>query len=270
MNKTQEIFESLQLTTLNKARLDTVNLLPSPRIKYILAITPRSGSSFLSDLLKKTEVLGTPQEFINQSFIPRHLQNKTPAQTPDDYLMNIFKVWKTKNGVAGIKASWFQFRNLYAILANPAIVYDYKYIYLTRANLAEQAVSLYKATESNVFHSVVKPNNESIEKLNSLEYNFDKINFWYQHILTQEEGWEQFFHSNNLSPLRINYDDICADWSSVIKKIALFIGIKQPGLNKINSSLSSITPSLKKMGDNKNILWAERFLQEKSQKSVIK
>ena len=130
MNKTKEIFESLPLNTFNQACVDKVNSLSPYHIKYILAITPRSGSSFLSELLKKTEVLGIPQEFINQSFIPRHLNNKNPARTPDDYLLNIFKVWKTKNGVAGIKASWFQFRNLYTILANPSVVSEYKYIYL--------------------------------------------------------------------------------------------------------------------------------------------
>jgi LPS sulfotransferase NodH len=268
MNKTKEIFESLQLNELNENLLSKLELIPNPRIKYILAVTPRSGSTFLCDVLKKTQVLGHPHEFLNEAFIPRCLTNKIPAKTPDTYFKNITKAWKTKNGVAGIKASWFQFNNLYTLLVDSTVISEYKFIYLTRSDLALQAVSLYKATESSVFHSVATPSEEAIEKLNNLEYDFEKIDFWYQHIVAQEQGWEAFFSLHNISPLRINYDDVVHDWYSVVKKIALFVGLKAPGLKKIDHCATLIKPDLEKIGDEKNIVWANRFLQEIQQEII--
>ncbi|NIV10795.1 MAG: hypothetical protein GWN62_05760, partial [Aliifodinibius sp.] len=62
--------------------------------------------------------------------------------------------------------------------------------YLTRRNLAAQAVSLYKATASNVFHTNIKHEREALHKLEMLEYDFKKIQRWYWHIALQEQGWK--------------------------------------------------------------------------------
>jgi LPS sulfotransferase NodH len=84
--------------------------LPEPRSRFIIAITPRSGSSYLCDLMTKVKLLGSPGEVINQKFIPKILK-RIPGRNPDEFLKNILRFRKTKNGVSGLKASWFQFRN---------------------------------------------------------------------------------------------------------------------------------------------------------------
>ncbi len=264
MNQTKQIFDDLDVNQINIELLNQIELLPNPSIKYILAITPRSGSSFFADVLSKTKVLGIPREFLSQGIL-HHLSNKVPARTPDEYLKNVVKVWQTRNKVCGIKASWFQFRNLYDILDNKAIISEYRYIYLTRSNLELQAVSLYKATESNLFHSIAKHKQESLEKLNKLEYDFEKINYWYQHIVVQEQGWEDFFSLNDIQPLCITYEDIESNWRFLVKQVGIFVGLKKLGLNKIEQCLSEIQPRFEKIGDEKNIEWANRFTQQRTE-----
>ena len=77
----------------------------------------------------------------------------------------------------------------------------FKYIYLTRRDLAAQAISLYKATETSVFHTNVQHSEEAISKLRSLQYDYEKIKEWYVHIDRQEKGWQAYFFNNRIVPL---------------------------------------------------------------------
>lgn len=67
MNKIAEIFSS---ASLHQGKLQHFESLPDPRSRYIIAMTPRSGSSYLCDVLSKTRRFGMPGEFLNEDFIP--------------------------------------------------------------------------------------------------------------------------------------------------------------------------------------------------------
>jgi LPS sulfotransferase NodH len=233
-----------------------------PPIRYIIAITPRSGSSFLCDIVKKTNILGMPGEFLSNNSMVQ-LQGSIPADTLDQYLYNILKVYQTDNAVAGVKATWFQFRKFYTTLQNPAFLHNFKYIYLTRFDLALQAVSLYKATETTVFDTATDYPETAVQKLESLDYNFEKIDYWYRHILEHEQGWQQFFAVNGISPLVIDYNDICHNWQAVVKKIVLFMEMPDFTEEIIETIIPGLDSAFKKISDARNSQWAQRFCQEK-------
>jgi hypothetical protein len=67
--------------------------------------------------------------------------NTIEARSPEEYPRNATHVKMTKNGISGIKASWFQFEKFSAAMADHSYLKDFKYIYLTRRDLAAQAVS---------------------------------------------------------------------------------------------------------------------------------
>lgn len=161
----------------NLRQLDELASISDPRSCYVIAITPRSGSSYLCDVMKELKCFGTPTEALNDKFIPRNMR-KVPGRSPDEYLRNYMRSRKTKNGVSGVKASWFQFQNFIKCISEMSYVLGFKYIYLTRSDIIAQSVSLYKATTSQVFHTNKKHSEKALQILESLEYDHEKIEHW--------------------------------------------------------------------------------------------
>lgn len=240
----------------SQGRLAELEKITEPRRRYIIAMTPRSGSSYLCSVLEGARLLGLPGEYINQEFIPKIIK-RIPGRTADEYFRNVSRVKQTRNGVYGIKASWFQFKNFRHLLNDDDCLNGYRYIYLTRRNIAAQAVSLYKATASSVFHTNVHHDNSAVQKLKSLEYDFEKIQHWYLHIILQEKGWYEYFISKRISPCYITYEEIDEDVGSVVKRIAHYVGV-----NPDKVSLSERPSVFTKVSDSRNLEWSCRFMME--------
>lgn len=250
MNEIINIFNNQKLDI---TKLEKTKALPEPKYRYIIAITPRSGSSYLSDVMTHTENLGRPAELLSQTVISNVLKTIC-GRNPDEYLRNAMRLRKSRNSVSGLKASWFQFRNFKDCVTDKNYLLGFKYIYLIRRDLNAQAVSLYRATASNVFHTNIKHSEEAINKLNTLEYDFNEIKKWHKHIVDQEQGWQKFFYENDIVPLCIFYEDIEADILGVLKRIANYIGISADSI-----SLPEKTSVFEKVSDNRNIEWTHRF-----------
>ena len=252
----KKIFDIFSAEVSDSVRLKQLREMPSPEMKYIIAMTPRSGTSYLCDVLKSTGQFGKPDEYMNFDFIPDIIKH-VPACNADEYLEHVFKHMRSKNNYSGLKVSWFQFLMFKQALSKPFVCNDFKYIYLTRRDLALQAVSLYKATESNVFHTNVSHSNEELKRLGFLQYDFEKIQYWYKHILAQELGWNSFFMEAGITPLSISYEEIERDIKLVIRRIAVYLGV-----NVSEIGLSEIKSIFRKIGDRKNLVWSRRFMIE--------
>jgi len=237
-------------------RLQKIEAIPEPRSRYIIAITPRSGSTYLCDMIAKTKRLGIPQEVLGQLSIGNRLKN-IPGRTPDEYIRNAVRVKRTANNISGLKASWFQFQNFTAAMHDHAYLSGFKYIYLTRRDLAAQAVSLYKATASSVFHTNKQHSEQELNQLNALEYDYDAIKNWYDHIVVQEKGWQHYFYKNRIFPLCLSYEDIEDDVLVVLKRIADYIGVKPE-----NISIPEEPSAFTKISDHRNAEWSRRFTLE--------
>lgn len=102
---------------------------------------------------------------------------------------------------------------------------DAVWIYLQRRNIIHQAVSRVMAGRTGVSHAVANKNREYIpggtREGRSDSYNVHVSvdhNFISQHVLniaTENAGWESFFGSNNIKPIRLAYEDIVDDPSYV-------------------------------------------------------
>jgi LPS sulfotransferase NodH len=254
MTAITDIFEKARPDEKELQRLEGI---PDPQVRYVIAMTPRSGSSHLCDVMKGTGLLGSPGEFLPREFIPNILKG-IAAKNPDQYVRNVLRAVQSGNGVSGLKTSWFQFQQFSAGLQDRSVFRKFKFIYLVRRDLAAQAVSLYKATESSVFHTNIEHTREALSRLDSLEYDFSKLRHWYDHIAAQETGWQKYFASTNTFPLCITYEDIEADVMFVVRRIAAYLGLPKAQLDK--SVPSSI---FRKLADKRNLEWACRFMIEK-------
>ncbi len=254
MNEILNIFKN---PVIDLDRLNKMDAISDPESRYIIAITPRSGSTYLCDMLRHTKHLGVPGEMLGPASVVGNLK-KMPGRTADEYIRNAIRVRKTPNGVSGLTVSWFQFQNFMEAMDDHSYLADFKYIYLTRRDLYAQAVSLYKATSSKVFHSNIQHNEETIRKFEALEYDYAKIKYWYDHLVRQEKGWQQYFYENRIFPLYITYEDIDEDIQAVLQRIAAYVKVKPENLVVPKRSL------YEKVADNRNAEWARRFAWEHS------
>jgi len=233
---------------------------PVPALKYIIAFTPRSGSSYLCDVMKRNKVFGRPDEYLSLNFAPDLLRH-APGTHGEDYLDLILR-HTTQAGAAGLKASWFHFRDFLPQLDPARRFEDFKFIYLTRRSLAEQAVSLYRATESNVFHTNIKHGEEKLELLKKLRYDHDKIDQWYRHIEVQERGWQGFFDRHNIFPFCITYEEIEEDVCHVAMRVARYLQL--PQLER----LKQVAPQsvFEKLAERRSLKWACKYMLEQDER----
>lgn len=230
--------------------------MPDPQTRYVIAITPRSGSSYLCDLIRQCRSMGGPGEMIS----PNHIQKvagNIPGTTPDEFLRNVFRARRSPQSISGIKASWFQFRLFTAAMAAPEVLHDMKYIYLYRRNIEEQAVSLYRATATSVFHTNIQHAEDRWKALAELPYDHGQIQFWLRHIQAQEVGWEHYFLRHQIIPLTLAYEDIERNVALVLRRIAAYLGAPAPSLD-----VAPETSVFKKLGDRQSVEWACRYRLE--------
>lgn len=261
MNKIPSYFSSLPI---DAKRLEELDALPEPRGRYILAMTPRSGSSYLCDVMTDTKRFGSPDEFLNEDFIP-DIMKKIPGRTPEEYLRNVFRVRRTANGISGLKASWFQFRNFIECVEDRASLGGLRFVYLIRRDLAAQAISLYKATATSVFHTNVEHGNAAIERLRRLDYDYQAISSWYDHLLEQEAGWKAFFFECKIFPLTVTYEDIQEDVLGTMRRIAQYVGVEPK-----NVQVPTLPSVFRPVSDERNLEWACRFRLERAASMAAK
>lgn len=243
--------------------LEQLKKIGEPRSRYMIAMTPRSGSSYLCDVMTKTRRFGSPGEVLNPNFLPNIL-NAIPADNGDDYLRRVMIKRKTPNGLSGLKVSWFQFQKFLPELRDLGYIKGCRFIYLRRRDVVMQAISLFKATETDVFHTNVDHDEGKIDALQTLEYSFSGIEKWRQHILRQEKGWENFFYENRIFPLHVFYEDIEEDILQLMKRIATFVAV-----DPNNVHMPEQASVFRKVRDRRNIEWAQRFSQELAERNEL-
>src|SRR5689334_13823653 len=136
---------------------------------YVIATSPRTGSTLLTEALSATRVAGSPDEFFD--IHPKNEQNwasrfRIPAGA--SYIEHLQAATRTQNGVFGFKLHWHQMpalsnrllelrpeaedlarRPVFDLLQErfPGI----RFVWLTRRNKIAQAISYYRAAETNVW-----------------------------------------------------------------------------------------------------------------------
>jgi LPS sulfotransferase NodH/MoaA/NifB/PqqE/SkfB family radical SAM enzyme len=232
-------------------RIQQLETMPEPRSKYIIAMTPHSGSSFLCDVMKHTKRFGRPDESLNHVAA---IINNIPARTPDEYIHNVIHFKKTPNGVSGLKVDWFRFERFVQSMSDKEYLKGFKFIYLTRRDRAAQAVSLYRATATSIWHTNVQHDADVLNKAEILEYDFEAINKCYENIATQEKGWQKYFLDNGITPLCISYEEIETDVLNTMKRIASHVSVRAE-----NVSMPKEQSAFTKVSDHRNGEWALRF-----------
>lgn len=237
---------------------------PAPRTLGFF-FTPRSGSSWLTDVVISTKALGKPHEFFNPNFIP-NITRGVNAETLDGYVEMLKRKQKLK-GVFSFEITSYQLRRVFGMEGAFAGHFppDKTYFYLTREDMVAQAVSLAKAVRTEVFHS----KGHTPEKVQAadaaFEYDANLIEEWLDHILGQERLFETFFSEHGYNPTRITYEQITGMGA---ERVAHYLmGKVRPRLAK---AFSYSAPEIKhrKIGTSRNAEFVERFRRERPRKAA--
>lgn len=229
-----------RLGELDRDRFASDMALPLPAKQYVMYFTPRSGSSWITDIAGKTRKLSLPGEVFNPNFLPKITQSYN-ATTMDEYCA-VLKRRRNTQDVFGFQITYHQ---LAAVFRNEA---DFlkrfpspTCFWLIRRDIVAQAVSLYKMVQTQVGHAPQLDADEILAREHSFIYDGPAIRHWMQHILSAEIKTEAMFARYGLSPLRMSYErNIALHPNHLVNVIGKHVGIAHMRMKPLQSAHSKI------------------------------
>ena len=250
----EALFASVRIDPAAQARQRAC---PLPETRCVLYFTPRSGSSWVSDILSRTRCLGHANEVFNPRFMPKMAQ-AIQADTLPDYIDLIQRRLTTK-GVFSAEITWYQLEAVFG--SGDAFMTHFGTatpVWLIRRDIVAQAVSLAKMVSTRLAHAPQSDADRRAAADQAFSYDPALIQYWLRHIFHAERCTEAHFARHGLHPMRLDYARVTsAGAQAVIAAFARHLGVACDTLPEIES------PHVK-LGTAQNRLFAERFRAEKA------
>ena len=221
---------------------------------YVIASTPRSGSTLLGKLLANTNLAGVPHEYLHDKHSKDYLSRWNIEKNIEHYIKELYKFRTSENNIFGIKIHYHQLKNFNLVDTDLlSILHSPKFIFIKRKNKIEQAISFAKALQTKQW--AIENNEKSKEAI----YIYKEIELALSQLHKEEKQWEDFFKDNNIEYFTLFYEDFTSDLNAWIRKILNYLEIDHTKLTKIQKS------SLQKMANKSSKEWYERFIKEKNE-----
>lgn len=235
---------------------------PGPR-SYLICMTPRTGSTLLCRSLVETGIAGNPAEH----FLPDVRHNRAERwglRGIAAYANWLVETTQTRNQTFGLKIGWLQFK---AILDETArderlkglseperverLFPNLRYVYLTRRSRVRQAISDWKARQSQVYH--VEVGDEFPKDGGRLCYDYHGIDAVLRGHDLQKAEWRHYFERNDLRPVRVVYEKLIGDLEGTVSALLQAVGVER------SLELRIGPPRLQRMSDALTERWVRRF-----------
>ncbi len=206
---------------------------PAP-VRYIIAATPRTGTTLLALGLSATGVAGRPDEF----FAPhleahwRRAWSLGEAAEFAAYLDRARSWGTTANGVHGLKIHWEHVVDLasrLAVAGSPGWVLDTllpsaRYINTVRRDRRAQALSLFRATITDRwFRSVDEPPDSDAAR--AIPFDPAEISAIEARLEREQDAWSDYFEALGVEPLVVVYEDLAADHRREVARVLTYLGL---------------------------------------------
>ncbi len=196
--------------------------------EYVIASTPRSGSSLLGALLTQSGLLGHPEEYLNQSVHVPQLARKfglvgAGGQLDLEAYVDVLRTkTATPNGAFGLKTHNSHIEPLKALPAIQRLLARSRFIWITREDIVARAVSFYIAGVTKQW--------SSLDTARAAVPPFDAkaIGTLLAEIQRQNAGWERFFAINDVPMTAVTYEALQADPAEVNARLSAFLEIDLP------------------------------------------
>ena len=264
-----------------------------PTAAYLVCATPRSGSTLLCEMLRATGVAGTPLEhfeFLRSSGLPRQPREyfedlaapgvrellapldagRADDEPAADWRARVLREGSTPNGVWGGKLMWGHVDDLLsraqrldglagadlaAVLRK--LLGDVRLVYVTRTDKVAQAVSLWRAVQTQRWSAAAGAPRQP----NDATYSFAAIDHLAGQLARHEAAWRRWFAAHAATqPLELTYDEIAADPRAAVGRVLRFA--------QLPASAGVGDPPLRAQRDARSREWAARYLDEKQQREA--
>ncbi len=218
---------------------------------YVVLFSARSGSSWLTKVLSATKRLGRPEEFLNPNFVRGVAQNMQ-ANRAEDLLLALKHFAKTPNGVFGLEARAVDVELLGYDAFAEAFAGEAIFFHLWRRNVVAQGLSLFKAVETQRFHST------DSAKAPPPDYNPEAIFQWIRHIIGTENGNVRLLSRLGVPARLLHYEAITADRQRTVEAFAHALAVPF----KPDEFADEPETALSKIGDSWNTETEARLREE--------
>lgn len=191
-------------------------------MEYFICSTQRSGSSYLCHLLRQAKCFGRPGEIFGK---PDHFRKFSQKHGLDEadvpaVVEKLKAEWSTANGVCGFKLHYHQFEWLLSKDSLARLFPQLRFIFIDRADVLEQAVSLMRARMTGVWSTDHQPDNKH-------ELQFDEKLFFecLNALIDEKVKWSVFFQSCEVDVLKVKYEVLEEQPVEEVGRISDFLGV---------------------------------------------
>lgn len=207
---------------------------------YALCAVARSGAHLLTGALQATHLAGRPLQYFHDRLAHKYAARYglDAARNFAPYLRGLLTSASTSNGVFGFRIESWDMERLVSRLresgefgrseiaerqlletAFPRL----RCIQLTREDRLRQAISTARAMQTNLW----VPGKEQ-NAIGEAKFDPELIDQCLACVAHAEELWSRFFTRNQLDPLAITYEELCADYPGTVHRVFDFLHIRPP------------------------------------------
>ena len=269
-------------------------------ISYLVCATQRSGSTLLCELLRATDVAGVPDEYfevLRETGQPRQprqyfedpsvqdiAERLTPTVPGHPEQPGEFELWfryvlqrgATLNGVFGAKMMWnylddFKLRmaelpglgNLSFNERLDAVFPRLKVIFMRRRDKVAQAVSLWKAIQTQQWRTESESDSEQVaaDEAPGIGYDYRAIEYLLNELHLWDARWEEWFHATGREPIRVFYEEFTVSRAATIGRVLVALGIDPPAPEGKRP--------MRRQADDRSRDWVARFRADSEQRQRI-
>jgi LPS sulfotransferase NodH len=269
-------------------------------ISYLVCSTQRSGSTLLCELLRATDVAGAPDEYFERlrgTGLPRQprqyfedasvqeIAERLPPTAPgnpeqpgefEHWFRYVLQRGTTLNGVFGAKMMWnylddFRLRmaelpGLSGLSFNErleAVFPGLQIIFMRRRDKVEQAVSLWKAIQTQQWRTESESGSEQVEadEAPGVEYDYQAIEYLLNELHRWDARWEDWFHATGREPIRVFYDEFTVSRAATIGRVLDALGIEPP--------VPEDKKPMRRQADDSSRDWVTRFRADSEHRQRI-
>lgn len=195
-------------------------------MSWALCADARSGSTWLSQLVASTSLLGNPDEYLLdwKSWCER--LGLSSVTTLDEYFTILLEHRSSAAGIFAIKGSLDSLRPFFALFpAAPCV-------WLRRRSKVHQAISWQRANDGGLWHRTA-----ATSVSNSPPGAIERILGFHAEIVRREAAWQEFFTQRRMQPLMLIYEEVCTDPLAAVRAIADYVGVDSAAIRGVWSPL---------------------------------
>jgi LPS sulfotransferase NodH len=189
--------------------------------------------------------------------------------TYDQYLEWALDEGTTPNGVFGAKLMWGYLGDFAELLrgidgmagrslpdllsrALPGL----RYVQITRRDKVRQAVSLWKAVQTQAWQRDAGTNDDGHDgRVLEPVFSFRAVNYLMRQLTAHDASWDAYFLGLGYEPLKVTYEELADSTEDVVHSVLEHLGIAAP------ENLQIGPPRLSVQADEVSELWVARVLE---------